>query len=569
MIEGRETDYHSITIPAGVSENDLIVVVFTTDGSNTITLSNNLTEIFSKDNGSDCHLSILWCRAGDISTPTSVTTANSERSSTIVYRFSGANYTSGPTVSAGATGNSSQPNPDSFNTGASNDYYWLGCCGYDDGTDALVVYPSNCTLDREQVRVIHADGQGTAAAGNKYTGSTFDPSNFAFQSTFPPITEQWVACTVAIAPVSAVSHTYFPTDSMTITDTPKSDVDMPVSDSMNMSDSMVANLGYHRSYSDQMNITDSVKADVGANVNDNMGIADTIAADFGLNISDSLNINDSLELGVTVQIADGMSISDSIKKDVSAFLSDTMAISDSIHTSMGFIRAYADTMNITDSIAFDMGISISDALSITDSLRLGIGVHVTDGMSINDSLVKDVSAYVADTMAITDSIETAAVYFRSIADTMAITDSLALDISIPVSDIMTIIDSVSWIVGGTFVFPIKELKEVINKYHTHKIDETIVQAVKDLTKVYKSHKIDEQKSKMKLDRNSKYIAHKIDEEKVTYKKDTSSKYRSHKIDEQKSKSIKGKNGLYKAHKIDEQKSKSKKDKNKKYKTHKG
>ena len=56
---GNETT-HTVTLPAGVSTGDLLLVFFATDGDISFSNLNGFTELGSQDNGTACSLSVLY-----------------------------------------------------------------------------------------------------------------------------------------------------------------------------------------------------------------------------------------------------------------------------------------------------------------------------------------------------------------------------------------------------------------------------------------------------------------------------------------------------------------------------
>ena len=131
---------HTVSLPAGISPGDLLLVFFSTDGDNTISNWGGFTQIFSANNGTSAHLSVAYKIALGSDTLT-VTTTSSETSAHVSYRITGHNTSQMPQASSGAVLTDANPDPDSLSpTGGQKEYLWFAAEGNDDD-DIASAYP--------------------------------------------------------------------------------------------------------------------------------------------------------------------------------------------------------------------------------------------------------------------------------------------------------------------------------------------------------------------------------------------------------------------------------------------
>jgi len=202
-VEASNTTSHTVSLPASISSGETLLVFFSTDGGNTATFPEGWTKFFGKDNGSDNHLAIAWRKAdGEEGASITVTTTDSEHSTHISYRISGAidPTSTAPEVSTGATGDDRNPNPDSLTPGGGSDeYLWIAVVGNDHGSTADT-YPTDYT-DGETYKSDSIGACGVAAARRENETDSEDPNTFAFTPTVG-----WVACTVAVYPTASIDY---------------------------------------------------------------------------------------------------------------------------------------------------------------------------------------------------------------------------------------------------------------------------------------------------------------------------------------------------------------------------
>ena len=192
--ETSDTTSHTITLPAGISAGDLLIIFFASDGDNTISDWDGFTEIFNKNWGTANSLSVAWKKAaGSDSNPTITTTSN-ETSSHITYRIKGAKDPSitPPEASIGVLGSSSAPNPDNL-TPSENGGLWIAACGVDvsASSDFIVSGPYSNLIAKNSGS---SGGFGASATDHLISNvSSENPGAFGLDGG----SDTWVACTVA------------------------------------------------------------------------------------------------------------------------------------------------------------------------------------------------------------------------------------------------------------------------------------------------------------------------------------------------------------------------------------
>ena len=202
---------HTVSLPANIDADDLLIIFFATDGDNTVTDWDGFTGFFNLSNATASSLSIGWKKAtGSEGATVTLTTSSSEKSAHVSWRITGAEDpdTQAPEASTGVTTNSQFPDPDLLTpTGGAKDYLWIAVEGNDDD-DTATVFP---LPDHNETST--ASGSGSCSVGvcaDELNQASLNPSTF----TIP--TEQWVACTVAVHPVSGpVNLTINVNDSLT------------------------------------------------------------------------------------------------------------------------------------------------------------------------------------------------------------------------------------------------------------------------------------------------------------------------------------------------------------------
>lgn len=182
------------TFPSGTTAGDLLVVVYSVDGSPTCsTTSTGWNKLGQASNSTNVTGAIFW-KIATGSDSLTITTSASERGTWVIYRITGHDPSAPIAGSQSANGSSTNSNPPSVSPAAgSGDYLWL----VTRSGDANLVQATAAPTDFEPL--VNSDesasgGAATATSWRKFTGSTLDPGTFTSGS------EQWVSWTIAIAP---------------------------------------------------------------------------------------------------------------------------------------------------------------------------------------------------------------------------------------------------------------------------------------------------------------------------------------------------------------------------------
>jgi len=199
---GTNTIYHNVNMPATVNAGDLLIVLFTNDGSATVTTPSGWTQLASTANGSAVRLSAYYKIASGTEGGTRVNFATSaiEQAAAQVYKITNWSGTTPPEISTAATGTSTAPNPASLDPAGWDvaDTLWLAVAGQDRGDQSgTTAYPASYTdgistqsSDPATIGVcrIHSARRVLAAASE-------NPGAFTI-----PVAEEWVAFTIAVRP---------------------------------------------------------------------------------------------------------------------------------------------------------------------------------------------------------------------------------------------------------------------------------------------------------------------------------------------------------------------------------
>jgi len=201
---GTDTTDHYVNMPATVNGGNLLIVFFTNDGSATVTTPVGWTQLASTANGAAVRLSVYYKIAAGTEGGTTVNfvTSAAEQAAAQVYRITNWHGTTPPEISTAATGTSTRPNPASLNPAGWDvaDTLWLAVAGQDrgdqSGTTAYPVYYTDgiSTQSSDPATTgdcrIHSACRGLAAASE-------NPGAFTI-----PVSEEWVAFTIAVRPES-------------------------------------------------------------------------------------------------------------------------------------------------------------------------------------------------------------------------------------------------------------------------------------------------------------------------------------------------------------------------------
>jgi len=124
-----DTTDHYVNMPAAVSTGDLLIILFTNDGSTTVTRPDGWSSLASSANGEAVRMSVYYKIAAGTEGSTTVNLATSagEQAAAQVYRITDWNGTTPPAISTAATGTNPAPNAPSLNPAGWNvtDTLWL------------------------------------------------------------------------------------------------------------------------------------------------------------------------------------------------------------------------------------------------------------------------------------------------------------------------------------------------------------------------------------------------------------------------------------------------------------
>jgi hypothetical protein len=191
---------HTVDLPASISADDLLIVLFSVDGAPSITWPGGWTEFKKKSNGTDVTFALAYRQAdGGEGATITVTTGSSEKSAHASYRITGHEdpATQAPEASTGATAFSTLPDPDSLSPAGGDDYYlWLHTHGHD-GPRTTTGTPAEYR-DKNDNQGVSADSVGVAGFEQWRKASSENPLPAIIN-----VDDQWVAITVAISPPGA------------------------------------------------------------------------------------------------------------------------------------------------------------------------------------------------------------------------------------------------------------------------------------------------------------------------------------------------------------------------------
>lgn len=189
-----DTASHPIILPSGATSGDLILGIFSTDSTATVTISSGWTVLGTALEGSGVRGTLFYrlLNGGAQDAAPTVTTSFADQSTHVTLRISGA--ADAPTASS-ATGNSANANPPSHTpAGGAKDYLWVVTQSVDSTAPATGAPAGYSNLTTEPAA--SSSNASTATSERALNASTEDPG------TFTSPLENWVCWTVAVAPAS-------------------------------------------------------------------------------------------------------------------------------------------------------------------------------------------------------------------------------------------------------------------------------------------------------------------------------------------------------------------------------
>ena len=200
-IHDSDVTSHTVSLPAGISSGDLLIVIFAVDANPGVTWPGGWTEIAEVLQVASVTLAVAYRQAdGGEGATITVTSGTAKKSAHTTYKISGHENpaTQAPEMSTGVNGFGTNPDPDSLSpTGGSKDYLWLAVHAHD-GIQTTDAFPTNYTngISSEGTNAVASAGAGSAE--RQLTTATEDPGAFTISNN-----EQWAAATVAVHPVGA------------------------------------------------------------------------------------------------------------------------------------------------------------------------------------------------------------------------------------------------------------------------------------------------------------------------------------------------------------------------------
>jgi len=196
-----DTTDHNVDMPATVNAGDLLLVLFTNDGDETVTTPAGWSLLASARSGPQVRLSVYYKIAAGTEGGTTVNfvTSANQQAAAQVYRITDWQGTTPPEISAAATATSTAPDPaflDPAGWGVSNTL-WLAVAGQDRGDQSgTLAYPIGYT---EGISTLSSDTNLSCRTHSArrvlLTATSENPGPFTI-----PVTEQWVAFTIAVRP---------------------------------------------------------------------------------------------------------------------------------------------------------------------------------------------------------------------------------------------------------------------------------------------------------------------------------------------------------------------------------
>ncbi len=197
---GTDTTDHHVDMPATVDAGDLLIVLFTNDENTIVNTPTGWNLMTSDANGPHVRLSVYYRIAAGTEGGTTVNfvTTSAEEAVAQVYRVTNWHGITPPEISTAATGTDTTPDPASLDPAGWDvaDTLWLVVAGQDRGDQVTPTYPASYT---NGISTLSSNGTGRCqihSARRVLAAASEDPGAFTI-----PVSEQWVAFTIAVRPV--------------------------------------------------------------------------------------------------------------------------------------------------------------------------------------------------------------------------------------------------------------------------------------------------------------------------------------------------------------------------------
>lgn len=180
--QNSDTSSHTIAVPSGVVNGDLVIAWFTVDVNPTISgWPAGWTQISSLIQGSAVTTEIRFLRATGSLSNFSITTSTNQNSVHTTYRISGHHTTSDPEdTTAGVQSSNANP-PSHTATWGAEDNLWIVHSGHNRGDHSISTYPE--TRNNVTQTSLGSGGVVMAICDVDANASSRDPSNFVWSAS--------------------------------------------------------------------------------------------------------------------------------------------------------------------------------------------------------------------------------------------------------------------------------------------------------------------------------------------------------------------------------------------------
>jgi hypothetical protein len=199
---GTDMTDHYVNMPSTIDAGDLLIVLFANDKTESVTTPSGWNLLASSVNtGNHVRLSVYYKIAAGNEGGTTVNfiTSAAEEAAAQVYRIANWHGTAPAEISAPAHGASTAPNPASLDPAGWDvaDTLWIAVAGQDRGDQmGTTAYPAGYT---DGTSTLSSSGTGSCrilSARRVLATASEDPGAFTI-----PVSEQWVAFTIAVRPI--------------------------------------------------------------------------------------------------------------------------------------------------------------------------------------------------------------------------------------------------------------------------------------------------------------------------------------------------------------------------------
>lgn len=405
---GGNTTSHTVLLPGSIQAGDLLIAMFGTDGTPTVTFPGGWTTIFSQSNGFNKLVVAYRFADGSEGGSISVTTSSSEGSAHTVYQVRNHDSGNPPEVAAVSDGSSTNPNPGSLSpSGGAKDYLWLAVQANDDGTRSVSSYPSSYSGGRND-RWSQGQGVGVGSAHRSLNAASEDPGTFTLSGS-----TSWLATTLAVFPPERTA-----------------------TDLVSTTDAVVGSAVFGRNAADAVTVTDSTLVSLvgGVSVEDSVAVSDSILVSTGtltdIGLNDVVDVTDAVAFVAPLLFSDAVSVTDQVIRTATfaATNSDFVSATDSSQLMAVFGRILSDTATVSDNLLEeDVQVrSLQDAVAVTDFISVGIviDVELSDVVGVTDASVRSVvfNRTVANGVVVDETLSLTTNYVRSVADVVTAAD---------------------------------------------------------------------------------------------------------------------------------------------------